>query len=138
MSPATDTSRVAYREHAIAGKATTQRERILAFVRWAGRTIPVSRATIAHGFSPTYWGWMKRTDRLSLPAEPGGTWDGGPPIPLASVCGRVNALIADGSLRVLSEPARDPSTGHLVELIEAVYPEPKQRTFEDFMPSKRG
>ena len=117
MSPAASTSREAYRDHAVSGRATTQRERILAFVRRAGQ--PVYRATIAHAFSFSYRNGM--------------CFDAGLDIPLASVCGRVNAMIEDKSLRVLSEPARDPSTGHLVELLEAVWPAPKQRTFEDFM-----
>jgi len=142
--PPGDTSRSAHRQHAIDGKATTQLARILAFVRHAGN--PVSRAQIAHAFSPTYWGWAKRSDQLDQPAKLVGTWDGASPIALASVCGRVNSVLEDPDLRdglTRARPddgQRDPAflrvayrapgdRGHEVEFIEAIDPAPVQRTF---------
>ena len=135
--PPGDTSRSAHRQHAIDGKATTQIQRILAFVRHAGN--PVSRAQIAHAFSKDYgraaWGERRIT-----------TWDDGPPIPLASVCGRVNSVLEDPDLRdglTRARPddgQRDPAflrvayrapgeLGHEVEFIEPIDPAPMQRTF---------
>ena len=135
--PPGDTSRSAHRQHAIDGKATTQLARILAYVRHAGN--PVSRAQIAHAFSKDYgraaWGERRLT-----------TWDGGPVIPLASVCGRVNSVLEDPDLRdgltrarpddgqrdqaFLRVAYRAPGDrGHEVEFIGPIDPAPVQRTF---------
>ncbi len=113
-------------EHVIAGKATTQRERILAYIR---SQPGVSREEIAHAFSVDYT-WV-------VGGAHGTTWDGGPPIPLASVCGRVKVLLGNKArgwpafVAVVSH-AENPDTGHDVELLEAVQPAPVQRTFEQF------
>ena len=106
------TSAVAYREHVLDGKATTQRQRILNLLQWT--TEPLSRAGIADYF---------RESALS------DTWDCGPAIPLASVCGRLNALIASGQAKVAKEDV-DQRTGHRVEYVEAVRPTPVQKSFD--------
>lgn len=66
------TSATAHREHVLDGKATSQRQRILNLLR--AITEPLSRAEIA--------------DHCK-----GVTFDRGPEIPLASVCGRVKVQI---------------------------------------------
>ena len=114
------TSVDAHRETVLSGRARTQRERILAFVQWVGE--PVSRARIAAAFSGDYY---------SIHHYTGMCWDGGPSIPLASVCGRVNVLVRSGMLRELKGVGRGPM-GDPVKLVEAVLPEPRQRTFSDF------
>ena len=114
---ATLTSVDSYRRVVLDGKATSQRERILAFVRYMDRRI--SRAEIAHAFSLDWY-----RDRKPFPT----TFDGGPPIPLASVCARVFVLVQSGLLRELKGAGRGPQ-GDAVNLVEAVTPAPVQRTF---------
>ena len=111
----------AYRETVLSGRATSQRERILAFVRWYGR--PVSRQTICDGFQDFGMG----------------SFDFGPPIPLASVCGRVNVLVKSGLLRELKGAGKGPM-GDPVNLVVAVEPEPVQKRFSsaDFSPGEVG
>lgn len=72
------TSEDAYRATVLSGRATSQRARILAFVRSQKR--PVSRAEIAEALG----------------------------LPLASVCGRVFVLVHDGQLRELKDAGRGP------------------------------
>jgi len=111
------TSTTAYREHVIDGKAGSQRNRVLKALRFFG---PRSRAGIVALFE----------DHGLLAAHPE---IDGPPIPLASVCGRVNAMLESGLLRVAKEDI-DERTGHRVQYLEAVRPEPKQKSFDGFMP----
>jgi len=147
--PPGDTSRSAHRQHALDGKATTQLARILAFVRHAGN--PVSRAQIAHAFTSwsgeIYLGRDKQGNHITSTVRRfSGAWDGGPPIPLASVCGRVNSVLEDPDLRdgltrarpddgqrdqaFLRVAYRAPGDrGHEVEFIEVIDPAPVQRTF---------
>ena len=124
------TSVDAYRETVLSGRACTQRERILAFVRWRGAG--VSRGDIAIAFSDKYRTYSETIPGIGYaPWLTMGTWDGGSPIPLASVCGRVNVLVRSGMLRELKGAGRGPM-GDPVNLVEAVMPEPRQRTFADF------
>jgi hypothetical protein len=119
------TSSDAYREAVLSGRVQTQKGRILRFLLMQER--PVSRAAVAQAFSLDYvardaigpQGW--HTIGVS-------TVDGGPPIPLASVCGRVNVLVASGMVRELKGAGRGPM-GDPVNLLEAVRPQPAQRGF---------
>lgn len=115
MSNVAQTSRTAYADHVVAGRATSQRERILAYLRHCDE--PQSRADICHAFKTT-------PTHLSF--------DRGPEIPLASVCGRVNALLAAKLVKVV-EIAPDEITRHRVEYVTAVRPEPVQRSFDEYM-----
>jgi hypothetical protein len=110
------TSTTAYRKHVVEGKATSQRERILGLLLASDQ--PLSRADLVHYFTA---------------APFSDTWDHGPNIPLASVCGRLNVLIASKLARV-AKIDRDPATGHAVEYVEAVRPMPTQKSFDGFMP----
>jgi len=104
VSPASPNSRNAYGAHVLSGRSCSQRERILALLRSSAR--PLSRKEIAHYFG--------------FPAQ-----DGGPEIPLASVCGRVNSMLPcpdkgkAGLLRVKYVEA-DPVTHQRVDYLEAV------------------
>jgi len=109
------TSAVAYREHVLEGKACTQRARILSLLMWSDACL--SRAGIREYF---------------IGGSGSDTWDFGPEIPLASVCGRVNALVKAGLVKVKYE-ATDPVTGHRVEYVEAVRPTPRQKCFDGFL-----
>ncbi len=109
------TSAVAYREHVIEGKATSQRQRILNLL--LASEVPLSRAEIANYFKGTPFG---------------DTWDFGPDIPLASVCGRLAALIESKQAIELDGLVIDPLTKHKVKVVVAVRPTPVQRSFEDF------
>jgi hypothetical protein len=105
--PASSSSRDAYLEHVIGGRAYSQRERILASIRRRpGRT----RNEIADEFK----------DPL----------DGLAPIPLGSVCGRVAVLLGAGLVR--EEGLRKNRGGAFAMLLWDVVPAPVQRTFEDF------
>ena len=53
-------------------------------------------------------------------------------IPINAVCGRVNTLIKSELVRVAYE-AVDPATGRLAEFLEPVWPQLKQKTFEEFL-----
>ena len=55
----------------------------------------------------------------------------GPTIPLASICGRINALVEAGLVRVARVDV-DRRTGHRVEVLEAVEPARQLRMFESF------
>ena len=109
------TSIEAYGKHVIEGKATSQRERIFRFIlneTLHGRS--VNRSQITEHFA---------VDRFE-----GHTVDGKPPIPLASVCGRVTALLDAGIVEVdKSGPGR---WGRRVEYLKAVLPAPEQRKFK--------
>lgn len=104
MSPASPTSRSAYGAHVLSGRSCSQRERILALLRSSAR--PLSRKEIAHYFA--------------FPAQ-----DGGPEIPLGSVCGRVNSMLPcpdkgnPGLVRVAYVEA-DPATHQRVDYLDAV------------------
>lgn len=98
----TSTSRDAYAKHARWGKPTTQRARILALLKGSRR--PLSRCEIARAFE--------------LPGP------GGPPIPLASICGRVKVLIQAGQVRV-DHVDEDPRSGHPVQYL-AIADKPAQ------------
>jgi len=111
MSPPGSTSRDAYTKHVVKGKATTQRDRIL---RLLDEMAPLSRHEICRHFTATTFK---------------NTWDDGPEIPLASVCGRVNALIESAQVRVAMTDI-DKRTGQRVELVELVENAPVQKTFE--------
>lgn len=104
------TSRDAYGKHVIDGKATTQRGRIL---RLLAERAPLSRYEICRFFTSTQFK---------------NTWDDGPEIPLASVCGRVKALIESGQVRVAMTDV-DKRTSQRVEFVELVENAPVQRTF---------
>jgi hypothetical protein len=111
------TSTTAYREHVIDGKATSQKRRIL----WLLQNLkPMTRLQIAHLFG----------ERTFLHAHPE---IDGPEIPLASVCGRVNALIEAGLVKVEKEDV-NPVTGHRAEYLTAVQPHGQMNMFEGFMP----
>lgn len=102
--PASDNSIRAYGAHILAGKATGQRARILALLASAAR--PMSRKEIAKYFA--------------FPAQ-----DGGPEIPLASVCGRVNSMLPDPAkdkpgLVCVHHKEPDPKTGHPVDYLTPV------------------
>lgn len=112
------TSVVAYREHVLDGKATSQRQRILNCLLAYDR--PINRSDLADLF-------QNNRDLIDT------TWDHGPEIPLASICGRLNVLIASGLVRVVDERT-DPRTGHRVEYVEAVRPTPDQKSFDGFVP----
>ena len=102
--PASSTSREAYMRHVIAGRASSQRERILAAIKCRpGRT----RNEIADEFR-----------------------DGQGRIPLGSVCGRVAVLLAAGLVR--EDGVRKNRGGTWSMLLWPVDPAPVQRTFEDF------
>lgn len=137
------TSREAYQSIARAGKPPTQLARILAFIRHAG--VAVSRDQIEHAFSKDYRG-PGIAPKKGAPSYCTGTWDGGLPIPLASVCGRVNSVLEDPELRdglTRARPGdgrRDPAfirvayrakgeRGHEIEFVELIDPAPVQRTF---------
>ena len=108
------TSIRAYNEHARDGKCSSQRARILAFLRASNE--PQSRAEICRAF--TRWA--------------DDTWDHGPNIPLASVCGRVHSLEVSGLIAV-DHVEEDRYTGHRVEYMRAIEPAPVQQSFEEFM-----
>jgi hypothetical protein len=112
--PARNTSRRAYDRHVKAGRATRQEDRILALLRWSDR--PLSRAEICRYFT----------------AEPlfPKTWDNGPVIPLASVCGRVDSLVKSGLVTVMPYREIDPRSKHPVEVLMPIVPAPKQLSFE--------
>lgn len=96
----------AYGAHVLSGKAAAQNERVLALLLSAAR--PMSRKQIAAYFR--------------YPAQ-----DGGPEIPLASVCRCVDALLPRRNpvtgeregpgLIVVDHTAPDPSTGHRVDYV---------------------
>jgi hypothetical protein len=53
-------------------------------------------------------------------------------IPINAVCGRVNTLIKSGLVRVAYEAA-DPATGRLAQFLEPTWPQPMQKSFEEFL-----
>lgn len=81
------TSRSAYRKQVIEGKTATQRERILEFLE--RHALPRNRR------------------QISLLTG----------IPINAVCGRVNALLENGDLRIACVDV-DPTTGKRVEYLE--------------------
>jgi hypothetical protein len=99
------------------GKAAAQHCRILDAIRAFG---PISRNELAALFSPE--GLMRDGTR----------WFAAPPrIRLASVCGRVNALVGSDErypVRV-HHTAPDPDTKHPVDYLVADDPAPLERTF---------
>ncbi len=82
-----ETSRAAYQEHVRSGRAKTQREIILELLE--KKWVPHNRR------------------QISLLTG----------IPINAVCGRVNALLEDGALRV-AYVDEDPVTGKRVEYLE--------------------
>ncbi len=107
--PSSSTKLLAYKRHSAQGRVIAQWRRILAYMESERR--PLCRREIAEAFN-----------RLR---GYGQTWDGGPAIPLASVCGRIKALLELGHVRVAHQ-APDLETGHEVEFLEVVS-EPTQR-----------
>ena len=53
-------------------------------------------------------------------------------IEINAVCGRVNTLIKSELVRVVYE-APDPITGKLAQFLEPTWPQPIQKSFEEFM-----
>lgn len=94
------TSMEAYRKHVLSGKATSQTDRIMRFVLLSGK--PVTRSQIYK----------------TLGKEPV-AGDFGAPIPMSSVCGRVNTLINSGYLRVDHE-GKCPITGSRAQFVAPV------------------
>jgi hypothetical protein len=102
MTEFTYTSLVGHREHILSGKATSQRNRILACLFESA--VPLCRRQIA---------------KLAH-------------IEINAVCGRVNALIKSELVHVAYE-AVDPATGHIAQFIEPTWPQPIQKSFEEFL-----
>ena len=110
------TSLAHYYEHVMSGKASTQRARIYEFlVSMTNVNTAVCRNQIAR--------WFSR--RLPHPTIHSRYL---PTIPLASVCGRVHALIEAGFVEVV-ETKPETEGNPPVEWLKAVIPAPEQRTF---------
>lgn len=130
------TSVEAYGDHVRQGKASSQRERILASIQDLG---PVSRRELADLHERGLG--VKRPDLRHFPKK--AAWVNitmdhviyyavKPAIPLASICGRVRALLDSGLIKVV-KIEEDPKTGKMVEYLEAVEPEPVQKSFDDYL-----
>ena len=113
MTQFTYTSLVGHREHVLSGKATSQNNRILTCLFESA--VPLCRRQIA-----------KLTN-----------------IEINAVCGRVNAMLPDeeqdkpGLIHKVYE-AIDPITGKLVEFLEPTWPQPIQKSFENFLAQEEG
>ena len=103
MTGPTYSSLVGYREHVLSGKATSQRNRILACLFESA--VPLCRRQI-----------MKLTG-----------------IEINAVTGRVNTLIKSELVRVAYEARYPAIDGKLVEFLEPTWPQPIQKSFEHFL-----
>ena len=101
------TSRDAYYEHVLSGKATRQQDRIMCYMLKIGR--PVTRHEMVNNY-------------FCVGSFPRRALDGGPPIPLQSLCGRIDDLLGCNKTQkpdyvMVSHIGKDPITGNKAQFL---------------------
>jgi len=100
------TSRDAYYENVLSGKATRQQDRIMCYMLKIGR--PVTRHEMVNNY-------------FCVGSFPRRALDGGPPIPLQSLCGRIDDLIGTDKQHPdyiqVSHEGPDPITGNKAQFL---------------------
>lgn len=105
--PVTQTSRDAYYKHVLSGKATRQQDRIMCYMIKIGR--PVTRLEMVEN----YFCVGNYPNKRAL--------DGGPPIYLRSMCGRIDDLKGTDKENpdyvMVSHEGPDPITGNKAQFL---------------------
>jgi len=100
------TSRDAYYDQVLSGKASRQQDRIIRYMLKIGR--PVTRHEMVNNY-------------FCVGSFPRRSLDGGPPIPLQSLCGRIDDLMgtdkSDPDYVMVSHEGPDPITGNKAQFL---------------------